>query len=240
MKLLNKLAMRCRGLLVLVLWQAVPVGTDEYGRTRLGFGVGAGQIEFTTISCEGDVLESETEAYQTAGAIIEHWLSPHRVLLRASGGHSWSDSTELHGVYGGLTLSREWQRFGIGGGIAVIPDSDFDGPEPTSGSIVVPSLYIRGGNRDKLHARMELFPPSLQTHVVPWTLVVGYNQFARGRPSGSLGMALIGTDDPLAGGVAEGFLPIGRNADLGVTGFLSPGREHVQGGLTAQVRFTLQ
>jgi hypothetical protein len=240
MKILNKLARRCRGLLVLVLWQAVPVGTDEYGRTRIGFGLGAGQIEFTTISCEGDVLESQTEAYQTAGADLEHWLSPGRILLRASGGYSWSDSIPLHGPFGAVMLSREWQRFGIGGGIAFVPDTDFDGSEEVRGVGARPSLYIRGGNRDKLHVRMELFSPSLQTHVVPWSLVVGYNQFARGRPSGSIGMALIGTEDPTGGGVAQGFLPVGRNADLGLTGFLSPGRENVQVGLGAQLRFTLQ
>jgi hypothetical protein len=239
MTILNKLALRCRGLLVLVLWQAVPVGTDEYGRTRLGIGLGAGRIEFSTLTCEGDVIESDTHGYQTAGATLEHWLSARRVLLRASGAYSWSDSTSLHGPYGAVTLSREWQRFGIGGGIAFVPDTDFEGAEEVRSAGARPSAYVRAGNRDKLHVRMELFAPSLVTHVVPWSLVVGYNQFARGRPSGSLGMALIGTEDPTGGGVAQGFLPIGRNAELGLTGFLSPGRENVQVGLGAQLRFTL-
>jgi len=240
MKRLNTLARRSQGLLVLVLWQAAPVGTDEYGRTRLGLGLGAGRIEFSTISCEGEVLESETTDYQTAGASLEHWLAPRQLLLRASGGYSWSDSITLNGPFGALTLSREWQHFGLGGGIALVPETDFDGPESVRGVGTRPSLYLRGGSRDKLHVRMELYAPSMQTHVVPWSLVVGYNQFTRGRPSGSLGMVLIGTDDPVGGGVAQGFLPVGRNTDLGATGFLSPGREKLQVGMAAQLRFTFK
>ena len=239
MKSLFAKTTRFRGLLVLVLWQAAPVGVDEYGRTRVGFGFGAGRIEYTTLTCEGDVVESQTVGYTIVGANLEHWLSARRILLRGSGGYSWSDTLNLNGPFGALTLSREWQGFGIGGGVAIVPEPNYGSAVTTRGTQIYPSIYLRAGNRDKIHFRTEVFPPLLQTHVVPWTLMVGYNQFGRGK-SGALGFGLIGTDNSSGGALAEGFLPVSRNADLGLSGFLSPGREKAQAGMAAQVRVTLK
>lgn len=235
--------------MVLALWQAVPVGTDEYGRTRIGIGAAAGRLEYSVLDCDGNVLESDLVGYQQVSAQVEHWLAPTQGLVRASAGYSWSDSLGMSGPFGALTISREGKHFGFGGGIALVHDYDWSdavGPggvelTPDRGVAVMPSVYLRFGNRDRIHVRTELFTPGPHTAFIPWRLMLGYNQFNQSRPSYGLGFGLIGSQDQVSGGVvAEGFWPVSRNAQAGFEGFVSPGDAQTQTGLSAQIRLRVK
>src|SRR5687768_8103962 len=118
-----KSLMRYRGLLVIVLYQAVPIGTDEYGRTRFGFGIGGGQLEYANLSCEGNVIDSSKAGYKNAAAEVEHWMIPGKLRVHASAGYQWSDSTTSQGAFGNILLAYEHQKFGVGGGMSAIPSS---------------------------------------------------------------------------------------------------------------------
>ena len=242
-----KRLMRYRGLMVLVLWQAVPIGTDQYGRTRFGIGAGAGQLEYTTISCEGDVLEAETVGFQNIAGEVEHWLVPGRLRIHASAGHQWSDSMTANGVFGTTLLAYERQRFGIGAGVTLVPGSKwFHVEDYSSGGYhpdnqVLPSGYVRIGNRDRIHFRTELFPAGVVSPAEAWRAVLGVNQFDSRKPSGFIGMGAIlaaWEENESTGIVGELTAPIAPNVAVGAHAFASPGRRHPQTGLTLLVRIT--
>ena len=237
--------LKYRGLLVIVLWQAAPVGVDQYGRTRLGFGVGRGTLEFANFDCEGTLIEAQTVHFTTAAAEVEHWIAPGKWRLHGAVGYQWSDSLSIRGPIGAALVSYDARKFGIGGGLAFVPDESIQvvtdpntPPTPTTNVEPYPSLYLRIGNRDRLHFRTELFAPSVQTPML--RLVIGYNQFASQRPSGAIGFGKIGVEGDTEALVVDYFHPVSPTTAIGVSAYASPGHDKAQAGLTARARFTIQ
>lgn len=232
-----KRLMRYRGLMVLVLWQAVP--------TRVGFGIGGGQLEYAALNCHGSVIDSDAVPYKTAAVDVEHWSGNGR--LRANAGYQWADSASANGPFGGLLLSHEGTKFGIGGGGSFIPQSvydyDADGPPGIlSASSLMGSAYLRYGSKTGMHVRAELFPPAAHTFAEAFRIVVGFNLMgADNKPSGSIGVGEIITSDShgSSGVVWDFFKPVSPSVALGMRGFASPGLQNAQLGLTTQVRVTV-
>ena len=244
-----KSIMRYRGLLVIVLFQAVPIGTDEYGRTRLGIGAGAGQLEYVSLGCNGEVLDDGVANYRTAAGEVEHWLAPGRVRVHAAGGYQWSDSVTSHGPFGGVIFGYERQRFGVGAGIAIMPASVWFFPHPDqfeprvdSNYDAMPSGYVRFGNRDLLHGRLDLFPIGTTGASEVVRMGVGYNQFNGRKSSMYLGFGVIAAsldENGSSGFIGEFFAPVSPSVALGVHGFVSPGKRNAQRGLTTMLRVNL-
>jgi hypothetical protein len=247
-----KKLMRFRGLMVIVLWQATPIGTDEYGRTRLGFGLGGGQLEYVDLGCNGEVLEHDVAKYRSAGASADHWVVPGRVRVQAAAGYQWADSVTSEGPFGGLLLAYERQRFGVGGGFAIMPASLWYFGQPfadqTRGRVksdydIMPTLYIRAGNRDQLHTRLDVFPGGVTSPSEMVRIGVGYNQFDNSRPSLYFGLGAVAAslEEPGSNGlVGEYMHPVTRNVAVGVHGFASPGKRSPQAGLTTMMRIDLR
>lgn len=236
---------RFRGLLVLALWQA-PIGTDQEGRTRIGFGFGAGQLEYEALNC-GEPAAYSTTKYGHIGAEVEHFAS-RRTRVHASAGLQRADSSSSAGPFAAFMLSFEGRHFGIGGGAALVPAvtteaHDGDGQTvklPTT--LPVPSLYIRAGNHDKVHVRAEVFSPSVNSTAEAFRVVVGYNRFDARRPSFAIGYAGVSenaSESIRPGIVAEWFQPISTRAALGLHGFTAAGVENRLAGATAQVKIVV-
>lgn len=242
-----KRLMRYRGLMVIVLWQAVPIGTDEYGRTRFGFGFGAGQLEYASLACDGSVISADAAPYQTVAAEVEHWIVPGKLRFHGAGGYQFADSASSRGPFGGVLISFDSRKFGIGAGLAQIHSPGWFS-SPDAGRYVpgfehVPTGYLRIGNRDRVHFRTDLFPVGVNTPAEAIRFVLGYNQFDARKTSGYGGLALIAAsfDEPgTMGVVAEFFKPVSSNVAIGAHAFASPGYRHMQTGLSAQARITLR
>ena len=240
-----KSLMRYRGLLVIALWQA-PIGTDEEGRTRLGFGFGAGTLEYESLTC-GEPPAYSRIGYKQVGTEVEHF-SGRRTRLHGAAGVQWSDSSSSTGPFGAFTIGYEGRHFGIGGGIALVPAvtstaHDSAGREfKSSTTVAAPSVSVRLGNHEKVHVRAQMYPPSVNSAAEALRVVVGYNQFSTRRPSFSIGYALIhenAAESAYPGIVAEWMQPITPRAALGLHGFSAAGKEHRNSGVTAQVKFTV-
>ena len=244
-----KSLMRYRGLLVIVLYQAVPVGSDEYGRTRLGFGIGGGQLEYANIGCDGSVIDAEAVGFKNAAAEVEHWFVPGKARVHVSGGYQWSDSLTSRGPFGSVLLSYEHQKFGVGGGMSAVPASVWFFPTPDQYELrssnrvdVFPTAYLRLGDRDKVHFRMDVFPVGINTPSEVVRMGAGFNQFDARRASGYFGIAAVAASFEESGSTAifgEYFRPISPTVAIGGHGFLSAGKEHPQVGLSTQLRVTL-
>lgn len=239
---------RHRGLLVVVLWQTIPVGLDEQGRTRISFGFGGGQLEYARTACDGSLIESDGVAFKTAAGSVEHWIGENGRLTVAAG-HQWSDSISANGWYGAGSISIELQKFGIGGGVGFIPAEDENYPDGYGqpGVVVqklqpVPSAYLRVGNKDAVHVRTELYPPSVHTSAQAWRVVVGFNQSDLTRPSGYVGLgAIVTSGSEGSTGLVGGFSrPLSSKIGIGAHGFASPGKGTPQIGVTTQVTVNLR
>ena len=245
-----KSLMRYRGLMVIVLFQAVPIGTDEYGRTRLGFGLGGGQLEYVSIGCDGSVIDADRAGYKNAAAEVEHWVVPGKLRMHASAGYQWSDSLTSNGAFGSMLLSYEHQKFGVGGGMSAFPASPWYFPSPdeyrprSEGRLdFFPAAYLRLGDRDKVHFRMDVFPSGINTPAEFIRMGLGFNQFNARRASGYFGIAAVAPALDETGGTAvfgEYFRPVSPNVAVGGHGFVSAGKEHPQVGLSTQLRVTLR
>jgi hypothetical protein len=229
---------RSRGLFVLVLWQAIPIGTDSEGHTRIGFGVGGGALEYANITCDGSVNESQKMPYHHAAVEIEH-RSSDDIVIQAAGGFQWADSLTARGPFGAVLVGYQRKHFGIAVGLALRPTPYYDEllNREAASSNIVPNFSIRLGDRDGIHLRIESLVPSTQSYTELARLVVGINQFQVNRASGAIGLGIVGQPDNLTPAVVgEFFQPITRNIELGGRGYLGSGYKHTQSGLTAEIR----
>ena len=216
--------LRYRGLLVIVFYQAVPIGVDSEGRTRIGFGVGGGQLEYATFNCDGSLYDADAVGFRTVAADLEHRSGKMRVTL--AGGLQWADRNETRGPFAQSLLAFEGTHFGIGGGV---------GSVPIEGGSLAPSVYLRLGRSEKVHVRSDILPPAAHAPVQILRTVIAYNQFDLNRPAGDIGIALL-ENYGAAALVGSYFHPVKPGVAAGVRGFVAGGHRYGQGGLTAEVK----
>lgn len=212
------------GPLILLLWQAAPVSVepDSTGRYRLSLGYGAGQYEYRTLNCAGEVVSAKPVEYHTAGAQVDVWPGD-RWRLTGFGGY-------LSGSpYGGFLLAAEGQNFGVGAGMVRIPTGFEDW-----GSGDLPSLYLRLGSIDKVHFRTDVFSPSPVFGTTGWVrLGLGFNQGHLRGVGGLFGWGVGPYSDQshMGGPFGELRIPAGNRFDLMLRGAWRPSYEYADWSL---------
>ena len=135
---------------LLGIWALLPpvaIQSNEDGKWSIEVGAGAGQYEVVTRSCSGEVLSSRPVEFVTGGTVVEYEVSNVRFDL-FGGGTSVPGELERDGLFLGGLVAYEWTGVGLGGGVVRLP----------SGS--APSIYLRLGNRDRVHFRTDFLAPN--------------------------------------------------------------------------------
>jgi len=214
------------GPLVLVLWQAAPVSTqvDELGRTRVTFGYAKGRVEDYFVDCSGNRIGSQEYAYDALGGLIDVWPSDEVRLSAFAGRRSSTPeldpadyppgaipseaSTRSFAQYGGQ-VAMEWRNFGIGAGVSTGRRDPFEGQ-------TVPNFYLRAGNIDGLHARLDFNQPD-ETYREPDNLRTGLASHM-GLLRGVSWFAGLNTcycgEDYQTAGFVNATVPLTRNLDV--------------------------
>jgi len=228
------------GPLVVLMWQAVPVGPapDSVGRTRIWFGYARGQFEDVSTSCDGDVIGVDGIDYGSGGARIDLWpLTNLRVtgfggrrsygeprrLFGASDGAGWPGAPDV--TYGGGEIAWESQKFGFGLGLARSPDHEDFGE-----SYTLPTGYLRIGDIDQAHFRTDLFAPG-ETHrsTGEWRIGAESNTGHLRGPGWFAGLALCHfcNDKGNTGIFGELYWPVQSHFDIVLRGFAHSGEERM-------------
>jgi hypothetical protein len=232
-----------RGPLLLLLYQTAPVGVqhDSLGNTRVTFGFGGGQWENAQYACDGSLLSSTPVAYQSAGVEVEHWAA--NVRLTAFGGTTGQTPgranvndpntisyVEMYdGLFGGIQFAYEGQKFGAGIGVTSVPGPD---------GFLAPSPYVRVGNMDGAHFRLDAFHPNPIFPSEGWARIgVGFNKGHLRGTSGFVGLAMGPADyESKAALTAELGLPLTRRVSGQLQALLGPGAEVMQWNAGAGLR----
>jgi hypothetical protein len=154
---------------LLGIWALLPpvaIQSNEDGKWSIEVGAGAGQYEVVTRSCSGDVLSTRPVEFVTGGAVVEYEVSNVRFDL-FGGGTSTTGEWERDGLFLGGLVAYEGTGVGLGGGVVRLPS----GPAP--------SIYLRLGNRDRVHFRTDFLAPD------PTPGVTGLFRAGFGFPIGS-------------------------------------------------------
>jgi hypothetical protein len=234
--------LRYRGLMVLVIWQAAPIGTvtDETGRSRIAVGYGAGQFENVRLDCEGNPIGGESVPASSAGVQFDTWLE-QQVLLSASLSHVAAGRGDLRfgGLAGSALVSWEGRRVGLGTGVALVPivsrgapfdDGWYPDWEYESTRRTFPTAYVRIGEADGVHFRADFLAPSPALPMLG-ELRAGFG-FGHGRSrrvGGFAGLAathfatMSQTQTTNGSAFAEVSWPVGRSLDLEAGVLLGPG-----------------
>jgi hypothetical protein len=233
---------RYRGLMVLVIWQAAPIGTvtDEAGRSRIAVGYGAGQYENVRLDCEGKPIAGESVPAASAGVQFDTWLE-QQLRLSASLSHvaAGRGDRRLSGLAGAGLLSWEGPRVGLGAGIASVPITSREAPfgdewdpywEYGETRRLFPTALVRVGRADDVHFRADFLAPSASLPMLGELRAgVGFRQGRARRVGGFAGLAathfatMSHTQTSNGSVFAEVSWPIGRSFDLDAGVLLGPG-----------------
>lgn len=220
----------------LVMAPLVIAPQAEAGSIDVSLGVGLGQYEFVTRSCEGDLLSSRPLKYALYGAKID--VRPAQVSklrLIGFGGYTsvTGEVTDPEGAYGGALIGIEWERFAIGAGVGSFPDASFEG--------AVPVGHLRIGSR-RSHARFDLFTPS-PTPGVTGFLRGGFG-FSRESVRGTVGLGagrVYQVDDLENGGPFFDLeIPVRDAFDLTLRGSWHFGEENSDWAFAAGTQFRMR
>lgn len=154
---------------LLGIWALLPpvvIQSNEDGKWSIEVGAGAGQYEVVTRSCSGDVLSTRPVEFVTGGAVVEYEVSNVRFDL-FGGSTSVQGELERDGLFLGGLVAYEGTGFGLGGGVVGLPSG------------TMPSIYLRMGNRDRVHFRTDFLAPD------PTPGVTGLFRAGLGFPIGS-------------------------------------------------------
>ena len=238
-----KLFRRTRGLTLIGLWAfAPPVFVQSNGRGGFDVSVGAsaGQYEVVIRNCAGDFVSSRGVPARTGGAVVEFELSESPFRFAGFGG--WTsvsgEDFDQGGAYAGALVAYEGGRIGLGAGPVLLPGDQLP---PNFGNQVVPSLYLRIGDREGGFFQTDAFAPS----PIPTAtgLIRGGIGFNGARVSGFAGIstfrALDLSDGDNGGPFLELKLPLGRSLDglIGGSYFISEEQADWGAGVGLRYRF---
>lgn len=223
---------RYRGVLFVALLQVAPspIAFDSTGRVQGVLGFGGGQYENVLRDCQGNVLGTSAVQFRGAGGQVDLW--PSRSLrLTAFGGSMSASDDEWQGGYVGGLLAMELQKFGLGAGEARVP-----------GAVLWPTGYLRIGDRDDLHFRIDIAPPSPPFGTFGAVRVgLGYRLGHVRRTNFLGGLALCSgpCNDSGVSLFGELGIPMVSNMDLELRALLGPGNDYLNSGLSVAGRFHL-
>jgi hypothetical protein len=243
-------ATRYRGMLVIVLWQA-PVGpvVGPDGSVSLLFGGGLDQY-VTEFGCDGPT-QTASQRYRLAAVEFDRDVSRSVRVEGVVGGISWEPTDPLpwlaakgsSGGFGQFNVRWDSNNWGAGGGLLLLPDMghyDAGYGDPKSEYTAMPSGYLRAGPAERLHARMDLTPPSALGSQVPGRIGAGWNATRRDRFSGFIGVASLGSSSDLLGSgvTAEATVPVSARASIRVLGHYGEGFDKTVNGLALGGRYS--
>ncbi len=222
-----------KGPLLLLLWQTAPVSVepDSSGRLQLTVGWGAGQFEQRELSCQGEVLSATPVPFRVGGAQVDYHPTED-VRLSGFGGVTSFGATKSG--WGGFQAAIEAGGLGLGLGVARTPFEDFR---------TMPSVYLRLGNREGGHFRLDMFHPTATLGVTGDVIRVGagFNQGLRRGHRGFLGFNVgpFADQSNSVGVFGEWDVPLATQITLSVAGSVRPSAQHFDGGARAVVRYHL-
>ena len=158
-----KLFRRARGLTLIGAWAFAPpiiIQSSESGGIEISIGATAGQYEVVSRNCAGDFVSSQPVPVRTAGVVAEYEFStsPFRVAGFTGVTSVSGEFVDQDGWYAGALVAYEGGLFGLGAGPVLLPgDQEFPGE---SGSQVMPSLYLRFGDRAGAFFQSDFLAPS--------------------------------------------------------------------------------
>ena len=223
------------GPLLLLLYQAAPINVqqDSVGRYRISVGYASGQWENEEFGCDGQLLSATPVRHHSAGVQVDVWPDDH-LRLTAFGGRTTqsvgatqaADSQygtafvePFVGNFGGVQLAYEGQKFGLGVGITHVP-----GYEASF------APYLRIGNIDHAHFRVDVMPPNPALPSVSWSRIgVGINNGHRRGPGGFVGLGFGPFDyNSKAAFLGELHFPIAGRLTAQLHGLAGPGERSQQ------------
>jgi len=240
-------------LLALGFWQAAPVrlAPDSTGRFRVSAGAGSGQWEDAEFDCEGNLTGASPVKVRESGARLDALFRNRQLRVTVYGGvgrkvirpGAVPGATTIERVFGGAQVAGELRNVGAGFGVG--RNDLFENEEVQverrglARLHLLPSAYLRLGNLDQVHFRMDVLPPSETPYLAGLLRVgLGYGQGTVRGVGGFVGL----TVSPYADqgkytlGVAELQVPAGRHLDLWIRGQAGPGYVYGQRGLMSGVR----
>jgi hypothetical protein len=230
-----------RGPALILLYQALPLQAhqDSLGRYRLTVGTSGGQWEKEAFSCEGDLVGTAQVRNHSSGAQLDAWPAPQLRLSTFAGGAGQSIGSaqgsvgaveDYSGVFGGAQIAYEGQRFGIGLGFSHLSGRD---------GLTAPSSYLRIGNIDGVHFRIDALSPSPVMPSSPWARIgVGWNAGHLRGTSGFFGVGVGPTNyNAKAVFAAEVRVPLARRLAAQFHGLMGPGEKEAQWGVGLGLRY---
>jgi hypothetical protein len=241
---------RYRGMLVIVLWQA-PVGPYPGPDGSIGFLFGGGLDQFVTeFGCDGPT-RTAAQTYGVAAVEFDRDIGRQARLEAVAGGITWSprdqadwpSTRKSSGVFGQANLRWDWRKWGVGGGILVLPNMNHDAVDfEQSGYTALPSVHLRYGNSERMHGRIEVTPPNALGAQVPGRAGIGWNATRRDRPSWFVGFAVLGSSPELLaeGLAAEAAVPVSDRAAVRVLAHYGTGFDRTVSGIALGGRINLR
>lgn len=141
----------------LLLWQTAPfppITRDSTGRLRISVAGGQGRWEDAQFDCDGNLVSAEPVNVSSYGTRVDAMLTPTLRATAAAGfvnGRRNAGGDWASGGFGAGQLAYEGQHVGIGSGFTTNPV-----PSRASG----PNVYVRFGNANKPHFRLDVLEPT--------------------------------------------------------------------------------
>ena len=234
------------GPLLLLLYQAAPVSVqhDSLGRYRISVGYATGQWENEEFGCDGQLISATPVRHHSAGVQIDAWPADHIRLTAFAGkasqsiGVTQSADSEygqpfvepFAGGYGGVQLAYEGQKAGLGVGMTHLNTGQ--------GSLQF-APYLRIGNIDRTHFRLDVMTPNPALPSVSWARMgVGINNGHLRGPGGFVGVGFGPFDyNNKAAFLGELHFPIARGLAAQVHGLAGEGELNGQWSIGGGLRF---
>lgn len=216
----------------LFLLQNAPVTIESGpGRgLRLGVGGAIGSYEERGVNCEGDVIARERRRFKTVGAEASGRIAP-TIRVTGHAGHMWTSSEAgstlappFEGFFGGIMGGLDDSNLAMGIGLSTAPGK-VDTVTNELSNRILPMGFVRIGELDRLHFRVELGgPPVPGAPPELGRAGLGFRLGDRRRVGFRLDLGV--ADFPLGPGENHVLLdalvrlPLGREFDLGLLGTL--------------------
>lgn len=217
--------------LAILLLDAIPQSVERDSSEtsyRLSVGMSAGRYEEKNFDCDGNLVDVTPIDVRSGGARLDVMGTQGRLSVCA--GRISSDTgkrqrmdgsdeewpadpeSQYEGFFGGMQIAAEREKFGLGLGMtAVQGDTNQD-------DLIAPSAYLRFGDLDRAHVRIEAFPPSeILVNTPGLSAGVGYNQGSREGMRAYVGVGFwpYSYEDELAPRLAAACdVPVTSNVDL--------------------------
>jgi hypothetical protein len=244
-----------RGMLVIVLWQA-PIGPYPRADGGVGILLGGGLDQYVTaFGCDGP-SDTESQSYRLAAVEFDHNLGNTVRVEAVGGGIAWEPRAssdwspgwspqKSNGVFGQLNLRHDANRWGLGGGVLLLPSMNHNANtdyyfEQSQGYTAKPSAHVRYGAAERLHGRMDLTPPNALGAQVPARLGMGWNATQRDQIAWFVGFAVLGSSPELLGsGLAgEATLPVASRGAVRLLAHYGSGYDKTLSGFAVGGRYT--